>query len=98
MFKKIVDEAAHYNLPSLGVMVNDEPLLVKNLPERINYAREKGIMDIIMTTNGNLFNEKKLEEVVDAGVNDFILSRLASEETYKKTRPGKGAFKRLLKI
>ena len=97
MFKKIVDEAAHYNLPSLGVMVNDEPLLVKNLPERINYAREKGIMDIIMTTNGNLFNEKKIKEVVDAGVTRILFSvDSASEETYKKTRPGKGAFKKVI--
>ncbi len=97
MFKKIVDEGAHYNLPSLGVMVNDEPLLVKNLPERINYAREKGIMDIIMTTNGNLFNEKKIKEVVEAGVTRILFSiDSASEETYKKTRPGKGAFKKVI--
>ena len=44
---------------TLGIHVYDEPLLVKNLAERIQYASQKGFMDIIMTTNGNLLDEKK---------------------------------------
>ncbi len=97
LFKKIVDEAAEQNCPSINLTVNDEPLLVKNLPERINYAKEKGIMDIIMTTNGNLFTEKKIKEVVDAGITRILFSvDAASSETYKITRPGKGSFEKVL--
>ena len=59
LYTKIIDEAAKYNCPSLGLHVYDEPLLVKNLAERIQYASQKGFMDIIMTTNGNLLDEKK---------------------------------------
>ncbi len=97
LFKKIVDEASKFKCPSLAVMVNDEPLLVKNIGERIKYAKDKGFMDIIMTTNGNLLTEKKIKEVVEAGITRILFSvDAASQETYKITRPGKGSFEKVI--
>ena len=98
LYKKIIDEAAEYKCPSLAMMGYDEPLLVKNLPERINYAREKGFMDIIMTTNGNLFDENKIKQIVDAGITRILFSvDAATSETYKITRPGKGSFTNVIR-
>lgn len=97
IFKKIIDEASAHQCPSISLMVNDEPLLVKDLDRRVAYAAEKGIMDIIMTTNGYLLNPEKIDRLIRAGVTRILFSiDAATEETYKKTRPGKGDFNRVL--
>ena len=56
-------------------------------------------MDIIMTTNGNLFNEKKIKEVVDTEVTRILFSvTLQMKKLIKKLGPAKVLLKKLLKI
>ena len=93
-YKRIVDEAKEHNCPSIATHNNDEPLLVKDLEERISYARKTGFMDVIMTTNATLFTKKRIEKVIDAGVTKMLFSIDAlSEEAYYKVREG-GNFKK----
>lgn len=88
-YKRIVDEASEHNCPSIATHNNDEPLLVKDLEDRISYARQKGIMDVIMTTNAVLFTKERIEKVIDSGVTKMLFSIDAlSEEAYKKVREG----------
>jgi radical SAM protein with 4Fe4S-binding SPASM domain len=97
LFKKIVLEGEKYHCPSISMHVNDEPLLVRDLPERIRFAKEHGFMDIIMTSNGVLFTEEKVKQVIDAGIT-YILFSIdgATQETYDKVRLG-GNFDKVLK-
>ncbi len=89
MFKKIVDQATQNNCPSMSMHNNDEPLLLKDVHERISYAKDKGIMDIIFTTSGALFNEEKLKQIMDAGVTHLCFSVDAlTKDTYQKVREG----------
>ena len=89
MYKNIVEQAVENKCRSMSMHNNDEPLLIKDVSERIAYAKEKGIMDIIFTTSGILFTEDKLEDVIEAGVTHLCFSIDAlTKETYKKVREG----------
>lgn len=96
LFEKIVLEGERHGCPSISMHVNDEPLLVKDLPERIAFAKAHGFMDVIMTTNGVLFTKEKVQRVIEAGVTHILFSvDAATKETYDKVRIG-GDFDRVL--
>lgn len=96
LFQRVVLEGEQHGCPSIALHVNDEPLLVEDLPERIALAKEHGFMDVFMTTNGVLFTEDKVRQVVDAGVTHILFSvDAATEETYAKVRIG-GDYEKVL--
>lgn len=89
LFKKIIDEGKENNCKSLCVNNTNEPLLVKDLPERIEYARQQGFLDILMNTNGELFTEENLEKFLRSGITRLMISVDAhSPETFNKIRVG----------
>lgn len=89
LWDKVVLEGEKYGCPAISVHNNDEPLLVKDLADRIAFAKAHGFMDIIMTTNGTLFTEEKIRAVIDAGVTRILFSiDAATEEVYNKVREG----------
>lgn len=89
LFKKIIDEGKKHNCKSLCVNNTNEPLLVKDLPERIEYARKQGFLDILMNTNGELFNEENSEKMLRSGLTRLMISVDAhSSETFSKIRVG----------
>lgn len=89
LFEQIVLEAERHGCPSIAMHVNDEPLLVRDLPARIAFARAHGFMEVYMTTNGVLFTEAKVRQVIEAGVTHILFSiDAATEETYRKVRVG----------
>lgn len=97
LYKKILAESEANNLCSISMMVNDEPLLLKDIAYRINLARSSNVMDIIMVTNGNLMTKKIAREIIEAGVTHILFSVDAvTEETYSKVRPN-GNMEKVLK-
>lgn len=97
LFEAVVREGERHGCPSIGMMVNDEPLLVPDLPERIAFAKSHGFMEVFMTTNGVLFTEDKVRRVIEAGVTHILFSiDAATEETYDKVRLG-GDYGKVLK-
>lgn len=89
LFKKIVDEGEKYQCRSLCLNHTSEPLLVRDLADRIFYARDHGFLDILMNTNGELLNEKISEELIQSGLTRLMVSIDAnSTETFEKIRVG----------
>ncbi len=89
LFKKIIDESADYGLPSLKLNLRGEPLLHPQLPKMVKYAKEKGILEVQFNTNGLLLDEKKAQELIEAGLDRIIFSvDGATKETYEKIRGG----------
>lgn len=88
-YKRIIDNASEGGLSALDMNTLNEPLLMKDIVERIRYAKEKGVMDILMNTNGTMLTEKKSRELVDSGLTRLLVSLDAyTEETYNKVRIG----------
>jgi len=89
LFKKVIDEASSYQLPSLKLNFRGEPLLHPDLPKMVKYAKEKGILEVQFNTNGLVLSEQKSEELIKAGLDKIIFSvDGATKETYEKIRTG----------
>lgn len=87
LFCKIIDDLETFpdRIKTLRLYKDGEPLLNKNLPQMIRYARKKNFIDRIdFTTNASLLNRELSLNILDAGVTRIIVSVEAlSEEGYK---------------
>jgi len=71
---RLIDECAEHNCPSIGMNHANEPLLDKDLIERVNYATKRGIMDIHMNTNAMLLTEEMSKKLLDTGLTRLCFS------------------------
>jgi len=89
LFKKVVDEAADYNLPSLKLNFRGEPLLHPDLHRMVKYAKDHGVLDVQFNTNGLALTEKRSEELIKSGLDRIIFSvDGATKKTYEYIRTG----------
>ncbi len=89
LFRKVIDEGVPYGLSAIGLDQEGDPLLVKKLREFIEYARAKGIVDVILNTNALLLDRERTEELLHSGLTRIHFSLDAvKEETYDKIRRG----------
>jgi radical SAM protein with 4Fe4S-binding SPASM domain len=51
-----------------------EPLLDKDLPIKVKYAKSKGFVNVGFATNGHLLESDLTKKLMDAGLNTIILS------------------------
>ena len=97
-FKKIVDEGADYNCPSLSPQGNNEPFLIKDLHKYIYYAHQKGFIDIMLNNNGSAMPKKKAQQILDSGLTRIRFSLDAfTSETYSKVRVGSIPLEKVIK-
>ncbi|MFH1244950.1 MAG: radical SAM/SPASM domain-containing protein [Candidatus Omnitrophota bacterium] len=89
LFKKIIDEAAQYKLPSIKFNYRGEPLLHKQLVEMVKYAKGAGIIETQFNTNATLLNDANSEQLITAGLDKIIVSiDSIHPEKYNKIRVG----------
>ena len=89
LYKKIIDEGAKYGLYAIKLNYTGEPLLHKQLPEMIEYAKKNGVVDVQFNTNGVLLRGDLAERVLDAGVDRIIISfDSIKKERYEQIRVG----------
>lgn len=89
IYKKIIDEGVKYTLRSVGLDQEGEPLMNRRLPEFIEYARKKGIVDIMFNSNATLLTKRKTEMLLDSGLTRIHFSIDAiTEGTYARVRLG----------
>jgi MoaA/NifB/PqqE/SkfB family radical SAM enzyme len=88
-FKKIVDEGSEHGCPSLSPQGNNEPFLIKDLHKYIEYAHNKGFIDIMLNNNGSAMPKKKAQQILDSGLTRIRFSLDAiTPETYSAVRVG----------
>ena len=86
-FKTIIDEGATSGLRSVGFNGINEPLLQTDICEWIEYAKKKGVLDIMFNTNGLLLNEDISRRLIESGLTRIMFSiDAATKETYKEVR------------
>ncbi len=96
VFQRIIDEGVDRGLASITVGVNNEPLMMRDIARYIAYARDKGIVDIIMLTNATLLTEGRARELLDSGITKLFFSIDAiKEDTYRILRKN-GDFRRVM--
>jgi molybdenum cofactor biosynthesis enzyme MoaA len=89
LFKKIVDEGSKNGLYAIKFSYLGEPLLCRNLPIMIAYAKKKGIIDTMFNTNGSILTEEISKRLIKAGLDKIFISfDSPNPEHYNKIRIG----------
>jgi len=87
LFAKIVDECAALGITHVRVHNYGEPFLDKKLVEKVRYAKEKGIKEVGMISNGSLITEEIAAGMIDAGLDAINISvDAAGKEVFERTR------------
>lgn len=87
--KKITKQAVEIGTKAF-VFAYGESLLHPELFQMIKFAKNSGILDIFLATNGLLLSEKNFDQIINSGITRLHVSIDATtEKTYQKIR-GKG--------
>lgn len=87
--KKILDDATEHGLCAFNFGGLGEPTLYPDLFKVIAYAKEKGVVDVNMHTNGTRLDHDFNRQLLDSGLDRLIISLdSAKKEVYEKIRVG----------
>ncbi|WP_374300578.1 radical SAM/SPASM domain-containing protein [Ferrovibrio sp.] len=85
-FEKVAEYAGRHKI-ALQFGQVEEPLMNKKLPDFVRRAKEKGVPNIHLTTNGTLLTPEKSDLLLEGGLTSLMVSIDAADpETYKKIR------------
>jgi radical SAM protein with 4Fe4S-binding SPASM domain len=87
VYKKIIDEAALYKPKRIALLLMNEPLLDRKLPERIAYAKDKlgEGTEVTITSNGSILTPKIINNLIDSGLDRIKISiQGLTKDTYER--------------
>ena len=86
----LINQASELKIPSIKFNWRGEPLLHPKLPNFIEHAKKKGILETIINTNATKLDSNLSKKLIDSGL-DFIIYSFdgGSKKTYEKMRPGR---------
>jgi hypothetical protein len=89
LFRKVVDECAELGITHVRVHNYGEPFVDRQLVEKVRYAKQKGIQEVGMISNGSLITEEVARGMVTAGLDAINISvDAAGREVFESTRIG----------
>jgi radical SAM protein with 4Fe4S-binding SPASM domain len=91
-FARAIDEGEQYGLVSTKLNYINEPLLTRDLPRYIRYAKDHGVLNVYFATNGVLLNERVRGALIDAGVSKIMVSLDATTPETFRTMRGSAQF------
>ncbi len=90
LYKDLIDQCADMNVPSVKLNWRGEPLLHPNLPDFVDYAKRKGILEVVINTNATTLDADKSRNLIKAGLDQIIYSfDGGTPETYESMRVGR---------
>jgi hypothetical protein len=89
LFRKIVDECAALGITHVRVHNYGEPFVDRQLVEKVRYAKQRGIREVGMISNGSLITEDVATGMIEAGLDAINISvDAAGREVFESTRLG----------
>ena len=67
LYKKIINSIAKLDVPSIKLNWRGEPLLHPKIVDFIRYAKENGILEVIINTNATKLDVEMSKKLIDAG-------------------------------
>ena len=87
--KRLIDQCFTNGVFSIKLQLRGESSLHKDLVEIVEYAKDRGILEVQMNTNGIPYTHDKIKGLIAAGLDRLIVSiDGATPETYAKIRVG----------
>ena len=90
LYRELIEEIAREN-PNVRVweIFFGDPFLCRDIPKRIAYAKQAGLHDVVLNTNGALMTPEKSKAVIQAGLDSMYVGIDAvTETTYNQIRIG----------
>jgi MoaA/NifB/PqqE/SkfB family radical SAM enzyme len=89
LFRKIVDECAALGITHVRMHNYGEAFIDKQLVDKVRYAKQKGIREVGVISNGSLITESVARGMIDAGLDAINISvDAAGKEVFEATRLG----------
>ncbi len=89
LFRRIVDECVDLGITHVRMHNYGEAFIDKRLVEKIRYAKQKGIAEVGVISNGSLLTDDVVRGMIDAGLDAINISVDASgREVFEQTRIG----------
>jgi sulfatase maturation enzyme AslB (radical SAM superfamily) len=89
LFRKVVDECAALGIGHVRLHNYGEPFVDRHLSEKVAYAKQQGIAEVGVISNGSLIDEQVARAVIEAGLDAINISVDASgREVFERTRVG----------
>jgi radical SAM protein with 4Fe4S-binding SPASM domain len=91
VIEKITNEISQWdNLRKVVLMLQNEPLLDKDFFKVVRHIKTlRPKIEIFTATNGSLLNESVVQEIVECGLDEIVISLDAfSKNTYERLHPG----------
>jgi radical SAM protein with 4Fe4S-binding SPASM domain len=89
LFRKIVDECVELGVTHVRMHNYGEAFIDRRLVEKVRYAKERGIKEVGMISNGSLITDAVARGIIDAGLDAINISVDASgKEVFESTRIG----------
>lgn len=73
-YSRIIDEGAERGLKSIKLNYLGEPLSHPDVVWQVQYAKDKGILDVMMNSNGSLLTKQMGEDLLNAGLDNLFIS------------------------
>lgn len=89
LFRKIVDECAALGITHVRMHNYGEAFIDRKLVDKVRYAKERGIREVGVITNGSLMTDEVARGMIEAGLDAINISVDASgREVFESTRIG----------
>ena len=86
MYKDIVSECGRHGLFTLKFSMRGEPLMHPDIVEMVQFAKDQGVKEVWINTNGGMITEKLAHGLISAGVDWITMSFDGLGEHYEKVR------------
>lgn len=87
LYRRLVAEAARIGIEEIRLHNFGEPLLDRNIEQRIRIAKDAGIPVTTFYTNASLLTRRRAAGIIESGLDNLFVSFDApSKEAYEKTR------------
>lgn len=90
LYTKIIDEVAEVNPDTrIWMIFFGDPFMCRDMAKRIQYAKDKGLTDVVLNSNGVLMKPEKARAFIKAGLDSMYVGiDAANPETYEQIRVG----------
>jgi hypothetical protein len=89
LFEKVADECAALGIEHVRMHNYGEPFVDRSLVDKVRYAKQAGIPQVGMISNGSLITEEAARGMIEAGLDAINISVDASgKDVFEKTRVG----------
>ena len=74
LYKKIIDDSVTNGLCAIKLQNRGESFLHPHIFECIRYAKDQNVLDVQITTNATLLDDKNIEGIINSGLDCIIFS------------------------